>query len=62
MKKKELKNYIERLNNQEDLETVRKDFARDFESVSTDEIIEAEQALMDEGMEAEEIQQLCDLH
>ena len=62
MKKKELKDYNERLNNQEDLETVRKDFARDFESVSTDEIIEAEQALMDEGMEAEEIQQLCDLH
>ncbi|MCF0245613.1 MAG: DUF438 domain-containing protein [Ileibacterium sp.] len=62
MKNKELKTFIDRLNNKEDLETVRNDFKKEFESVTTDEIIEAEQALMDDGMEAEEIQQLCDLH
>ena len=57
-----LKTYIQRLNNGEDLESVRKDFVENFESVTVHEIIGVEQDLIDSGMEVEEVQKLCDLH
>lgn len=57
-----LKNLILRLNNGEDIESVRADFVRDFESVSVHEIVKAEQGLIDDGMPMAEVQRLCDLH
>ena len=57
-----LKNLILRLNNGEDIESVRADFVRDFESVSVHDIVKAEQGLIDDGMPMTEVQRLCDLH
>ena len=57
-----LKNLILRLNQGEDLESVRADFVRDFESVSVHDIVKAEQGLIDDGLPMQEVQKLCDLH
>lgn len=57
-----LKRLIQRLNQGEDLESVRTDFVRDFESVSVHDIVKAEQGLIDDGLPMQEVQKLCDLH
>ena len=57
-----LKKMIMRLNQGEDLETVRADFVREFESVSVHDIVKAEQGLIDDGIPMQEVQRLCDLH
>ncbi|MBQ8159700.1 MAG: DUF438 domain-containing protein [Clostridia bacterium] len=57
-----LKRLIQRLNQGDDLESVRADFVRDFESVSVHDIVKAEQGLIDDGLPLQEVQKLCDLH
>ena len=57
-----LKKLILRLNQGEDLESVRADFVKDFESVSVHDIVKAEQGLIDDGVPMNEVQRLCDLH
>lgn len=57
-----LKSYLERLNNKEDLDSIRKDFAQDFEGVDPFEILQAEEAMILEGMPYSEVQKLCDVH
>lgn len=58
----QLKGYLSRLNAGEDLETVKADFAREFESVDATEIMEAEQELLGEGAPVAEVSRLCDVH
>lgn len=57
-----LKSYIQRLNNGEELESVRNDFVKNFENVSVHEIIDVEQRMINDGTDVEEVQKLCDLH
>lgn len=57
-----LKDYIRRLSNGEDLESVRTEFIQNFEAVEADEIMEAEQQLMQEGLKISDVQRLCDVH
>jgi len=57
-----LKTLIRRLSNGESLESVRKDFAKNFSGVSAEDIADAEQKLIDAGTPPEEVQQLCDVH
>lgn len=57
-----LKAYLKRLNDGENLESVRKDFVANFEHVDASEIMSAEQELIAEGTPITEIQRLCDLH
>lgn len=59
---KQLKGYLKRLANGEDLESVRADFVKNFSDVEASEIMEAEQELMKEGTPITEAQKLCDLH
>ena len=59
---KQLKGYLRRLGEGEDLESVRADFAREFGEVEASEIMQAEQELMKEGTPLSEVQRLCDLH
>jgi hypothetical protein len=58
----QLKSYLRRLGEGEDLESVRKDFAEQFNEVDAHEIMDAEQQLMVEGTPLEEVQRLCDVH
>ena len=58
----QLKAYLRRLGEGEDLECVRKDFAEKFSDVDAHEIMDAEQQLMAEGTPLEEVQRLCDVH
>ena len=58
----QLKKYIERLSNGEDLESVRKDFVANFSTVEAGEIAKAEQALIASGTPVSEVQRLCDVH
>lgn len=58
----QLKAYLRRLGEGEDLESVRKDFAEQFGEVDAHEIMDAEQQLMAEGTPLEEVQRLCDVH
>jgi DUF438 domain-containing protein len=57
-----LKSYLKRLGNGEDLETVRRDFVKEFGEVDASEIMKAEQELMKEGTPLSEVQRLCDIH
>ncbi|WP_058986106.1 DUF438 domain-containing protein [Hugonella massiliensis] len=57
-----IEQFVRRLSNGEDLESVRADFVRDFASVSAHEIAQAEQNLISSGMPVSEVQQLCDVH
>ena len=57
-----LKSYIERLNDGEDLESVRRDFVEAFQDVEAAEIMQAEQEIIQEGMPYAEVQKLCDVH
>ena len=58
----QLKVYLKRLGEGEDLETVRADFVREFSDVEASEIMQAEQELMKEGTPLSEVQRLCDVH
>lgn len=54
--------YLERLNDGEDIESVREDFARNFKDVSGGEISTAEQELIARGVPMEKVLRLCDVH
>ena len=58
----QLKDYLRRLSNGEDLEVVRRDFVENFTDVEAAEIMHAEQELLSEGMPLHEVQRLCDVH
>lgn len=58
----QLKAYLRRLGDGEDLESVRADFVRDFGEVEASEIMQAEQELLKEGTPLSEVQRLCDIH
>lgn len=57
-----LKSYVGRLSKGEDLESVRKDFVKNFSDVEAIEIAQAEQALISGGVPVAEVQKLCDVH
>ena len=58
----QLKAYLRRLGDGEDLEAVRADFVRECGEVEASEIMQAEQELMREGTPLSEVQRLCDVH
>ena len=58
----QLKAYLRRLGDGEDLDAVRADFVREFGEVEASEIMKAEQELMKEGTPLTEVQKLCDIH
>lgn len=58
----QLKNFLRRLGAGEDLESVRRDFIREFKEVEAIEIMKAEQELIKEGTPITEVQKLCDIH
>lgn len=58
----QLKAYLRRLGDGEDLESVRADFVRDFSEVDASEIMRAEQEMMKEGTPLAQVQRLCDIH
>ena len=62
LRREKLKEYIKRLDNGEDLESVRADFVKEFQYVESMEIMEAEQELIREGTPIEKVQKLCDVH
>ena len=59
---KDLKPYLERLNNGEALEAVQADFVKDFADVSAAEIVAGEEALIAEGADPNQLTRLCDVH
>lgn len=58
----QLKTYLKRLSDGEELDDVRADFVRDFGEVEASEIMKAEQELLKEGTPLSEVQRLCDVH
>ena len=58
----QLKGYLRRLGDGEDLEAVRADFVREFGEVEASEIMKAEQELLKDGTPLAEVQKLCDVH
>ncbi len=58
----QLKSYLRRLGEGEELESVRADFVKNFKDVDAAEIMKAEQELMRAGTPIEEVQKLCDVH
>lgn len=57
-----LQEYIKRLSEGEDLESVRKDFVENFKDVDASEIMKAEQDMMKSGVPYSQVQKLCDVH
>lgn len=57
-----IQSYLKRLGTEEDFETVREDFVKEFESVDAADIMLAEQQLLQNGTPLEEVQRLCDVH
>ena len=57
-----LKDYVKRLSEGEDLETVRADFVKNFSDVDAAEIAKAEQTLIESGTPISDVQRLCDVH
>ncbi len=57
-----IKSYLKRLNEGEDMESVRKDFVENFSDVAPESIMKAEQELIKEGTPINEVQNLCDIH
>ena len=57
-----IKSYVKRLSEGEDLQSVRKDFVKNFENVSSSEIMDAEEALLEGGVDRADVQRLCDVH
>lgn len=58
----QLKGYLRRLGNGENLESVRADFVKEFSDVEASEIMKAEQELLSQGTPLTEVQKLCDVH
>lgn len=58
----QLKTYLRRLGEGEDLEAVRSDFVHEFGEVEASEIMQAEQEMLQEGTPLSEVQKLCDIH
>lgn len=58
----QIKEYLKRLNSDENFEDIRADFIKDFSEVEAYEIMQAEQELLKEGMPLAEVQKLCDVH
>jgi len=58
----QLKDYLRRLGEGEELENVRADFVREFGDVEASEIMRAEQELLQEGTPLSDVQRLCDVH
>lgn len=58
----QIKGYLKRLGDGEDLEGVRADFVREFGDVEASEIMQAEQELLQEGTPLSDVQRLCDVH
>ncbi|MDO5015052.1 MAG: DUF438 domain-containing protein [Clostridia bacterium] len=61
-RKEQLKDYLRRLGQGEDIESVRADFVKHFKDVDASEIMDAEQELLEEGTPLSEVQRLCDVH
>lgn len=61
-RKDKLKKLIERLHNNENFDSVKEDFKREFGSVQAHEIAQLEGELIQEGLPIEEIQNLCNVH
>lgn len=61
-RKEQLKTYLKRLSEGEELEAVRADFVRDFGEAEASEIMQAEQEIIKEGTPLSEVQRLCDVH
>jgi DUF438 domain-containing protein len=57
-----LRDYVKRLSEGEDLETVRADFVKNFSDVDAAEIAKAEQTLIESGTPISDVQRLCDVH
>lgn len=58
----ELKSYLKRLSDGEDLKSVQKDFSERFENADPRDIMNAEQSMIKEGVPLEKVQKLCDIH
>ena len=54
-----IKEYLKKLKNKDNLESVRADFVKEFKEVDASEIMLAEQRLLKEGTPLEEVQKLC---
>lgn len=61
-KKEELKSYLKRLKDGEDIESLKEDFCKNFAEVDPSLIMEAEQDLIKEGTPISEMENLCDIH
>lgn len=61
-REKLLLEYVERLTQGEDLESVRGDFLENFRNVDALSIANAEQHLILSGVPAEDVAKLCDVH
>lgn len=57
-----IQDYLKRLGTDEDFETVRADFVKEFKEVDAADIMQAEQQLLQDGTPLEEVQRLCDVH
>lgn len=57
-----IKQYLQRLNNGEQMDAVRADFAKEFNDVDATEIMKAEQQLIGEGQPIKQVKELCDVH
>ena len=57
-----LQSYVKRLSEGDDLETVKKEFVKNFKTVDAAEIAKAEQALISGGTPVSDVQKLCDVH
>lgn len=61
-KTEQLKAILDRLNAGEEIETVQKDFIREFEDVPINDIFQAEKELIQAGVPAQELKKLCSFH
>lgn len=61
-KEERLRSYLERVNGGEDLETVRSEFAREFQDVPVMDIMHTEQKMLQDGVDSRKMKKLCDLH
>ena len=57
-----LRGMLQRLHAGEAVESVRRDFMKEFKDVSAEEIATAEQGLIKGGVPVQDVQRLCDLH
>ena len=57
-----LRSLLNRLSEEEALESFRADFVRDFKDVDPAEIMKGEQGIMESGMPLSKVPKLCDVH